>query len=624
MGRLIRSSEFDGANNLIQRIEQLYDKANRLEKQSWIIDGDSYSESYTYNDPVVGADASVRPQDGSLASVTTATGDRILYSYDSLKRLGGTTVENAAGEPLFRTGYSYKAGAETNQTTNQVLVYTTWDPNYSNILSYRYSYDAVGNITKIEDVTNTARTLAEYTYDELNQLTQEKIYNYNSNGTYTSTDTYVYTYDSAGNILTETKDNVIVKTYGYDNNDWKDLLTEQNGNLVIYEGQVYDSETDEIDGAPISGNPILYTIDDSACTLTWENGNQLTGIAVPNERAVGGALVTTYEYDADGIRTAKYVPTGLRGLKILHYYTTQNGKVVRESYSNNVLDFIYDVSGNPFAMRYSVDGGSTFDTFYYVLNLQGDVVAMLDEDGECVAQYTYNAWGEILTATGDMAGINPIRYRGYYYDTDMGLYYLQSRYYDPANHRFINDDSYLSTGQGILGCNMFAYCRNNPVTRSDSSGYSDKVDEDGDGDVWEIEKKGGGTSRSGNRDTSGDSYPGSSSQRNSSGGGSTTTGSGKAPSSGYKAPNGGGGVSDTRQVGDTTITFGHGGRHLEGSGIAVSQAHTAIANDVVNQPVSGAHVKYFDLIVGGYTLHYGARLLSANLINIGTYYLVFD
>ena len=86
LGRLIRSSEFDGANNLIQRIEQLYDKANRLEQQSWVIDGDSFSESYAYNDPTVGADASVRPKDGSLASVTTAKSD--FFGIDSFRSCG--------------------------------------------------------------------------------------------------------------------------------------------------------------------------------------------------------------------------------------------------------------------------------------------------------------------------------------------------------------------------------------------------------------------------------------------------------------------------------------------------------------------------------------------------------
>ena len=118
-------------------------------------------------------------------------------------------------------------------------------------------------------------------------------------------------------------------------------------------------------------------------------------------------------------------------------------------------------------------------TYYYVLNLQGDVVGLIDENADFVAKYTYNAWGEILTSSGTMASINPLRYRGYYYDSETGFYYLQSRYYDPAMHRFINADSLASTGQGIVGTNMYAYCLNNPVRRIDVSGtYSI-------GDIWE-------------------------------------------------------------------------------------------------------------------------------------------
>ena len=88
---------------------------------------------------------------------------------------------------------------------------------------------------------------------------------------------------------------------------------------------------------------------------------------------------------------------------------------------------------------------------------------LITADGTTAAEYSYNAWGKLLSATGSMAEINPIRYRGYYYDTETGLYYLQSRYYDPEIGRFISPDSYASTGQGILGTNMFAYCGNNPV-----------------------------------------------------------------------------------------------------------------------------------------------------------------
>ena len=93
-------------------------------------------------------------------------------------------------------------------------------------------------------------------------------------------------------------------------------------------------------------------------------------------------------------------------------------------------------------------------------------------DGLCVdSYYTYNAWGELTYSSGSMAEINPLRYRGYYYDTETGFYYLQSRYYDPVTHRFINADSIASTGQGFAGTNMFAYCNNSPVMYSDHTGH---------------------------------------------------------------------------------------------------------------------------------------------------------
>ena len=95
---------------------------------------------------------------------------------------------------------------------------------------------------------------------------------------------------------------------------------------------------------------------------------------------------------------------------------------------------------------------------------------LVDTSGTIVAAYTYDPYGNILTATGDLAQINPLRYRGYYYDTELGMYYLNSRYYDPKVGRFINADDYVSTGQGILGNNMFAYCGNNPTARKDPDG----------------------------------------------------------------------------------------------------------------------------------------------------------
>ena len=158
---------------------------------------------------------------------------------------------------------------------------------------------------------------------------------------------------------------------------------------------------------------------------------------------------------------------------VTHEYLTQSGKVMRETVTTNqtvtaVMDFVYDESGKPFAMIDQLSAQPK--TYYYVLNLQGDVVKLIDQDGAVAAAYAYDAWGNILSSSGSMAETNPLRYRGYYYDSETGFYYLQSRYYDPANHRFINADSYASTGQGFVGTNMFAYCNNNPVNREDLTG----------------------------------------------------------------------------------------------------------------------------------------------------------
>ena len=172
-----------------------------------------------------------------------------------------------------------------------------------------------------------------------------------------------------------------------------------------------------------------------------------------------------------GVRSSKTVGS------TTYKYDTLSGKIMRQTWDDQVIDFIYDESGKPYAMLYDNT------TYYYVLNVQGDVVGLLNSIGVLIAEYSYDPWGKLLNIKtwGDLPGedewylsvaeVNPLRYRGYYYDTETGFYYLQTRYYDPAIGRFINADEFATTNVvGLLSSNMFAYCENNPVNRSDVNG----------------------------------------------------------------------------------------------------------------------------------------------------------
>ena len=164
------------------------------------------------------------------------------------------------------------------------------------------------------------------------------------------------------------------------------------------------------------------------------------------------------EYNTSGIRTKRTSDDKT------YSYIYAGDKLMRMTVGNDVLDFSYDVNGTPLTMTYN---GTVY---YYITNLQGDVMKLERADGGSGAQYAYDAWGNIIAIMGTLAELNPLRYRGYVYDQETGFYYLQSRYYDPAVGRFISADNFASTGQGIVGHNMFAYCNNNPAACVDGDG----------------------------------------------------------------------------------------------------------------------------------------------------------
>ncbi len=256
-----------------------------------------------------------------------------------------------------------------------------------------------------------------------------------------------------------------MSTYGYNNSEWPDLLTSFNGQEITYDA---------------SGNPLNYRGNRG---MAW-NGRQLSDIFFEYTTD----LKISFVYDADGRRTEKiYRPASNAEFKTEYYYNGDT--LIGESYRIRINDetvqksksiFLYDASGTVYGIEYYLNDATTPTKIrYLVRNLQGDVIGEYDETGAITATYTYDDWGKILSCTGDVndAGVgglvNPFRYRGYYYDSETGYYYLNSRYYDPETGRFLNADSLVSTSD-LTGLNMFAYCGNNPVNMSDSSGQLPK------------------------------------------------------------------------------------------------------------------------------------------------------
>ena len=149
----------------------------------------------------------------------------------------------------------------------------------------------------------------------------------------------------------------------------------------------------------------------------------------------------------------------------------------------HVIVYLYDESGAPIGMQYRTSeyAWREFDNYFFEKNLFGDIVAIYNEAGNKIGSYKYDAWGACTMSVESTAStlekkvvrtLNPFRYRGYYFDTETGFYYLQSRYYNPQWGRFLNADGYINANGDLIGFNMYAYCSNNPVMYTDPTGES--------------------------------------------------------------------------------------------------------------------------------------------------------
>ena len=370
---------------------------------------------------------------------------KVSYDYDNFYRTSKKVLLNT-GYAL-NTAYSWRQGTDSNHTSYMPSGQTETLKDASNntvaTTSLSYTYDVLGNI---ETVSEGGIQRQKYYYDSLNQLIREDnldlnktiVYSYDLGGNITSTAEYAY---QTGATVTGTP--TITNSYTYSDSNWKDNLTAYNGNSISYDA---------------IGNPLSYY---NGFSFTWQKGRQLV-------TASNGSATVTYTYNNDGYRTSKTVNGTTTD------YTLEGSKVLIEKTGSDYVWYYYDAAGAPVAMA----TGSGPSLYIYRKNLQGDITGIYSgTTGTLLVSYVYDAWGKVTatnvagtTESATVLARNPYLYRGYRYDAETGLYYLNSRYYDPETGRFINADGTVSTEQGILSANMFAYCENNPVNRIDPAG----------------------------------------------------------------------------------------------------------------------------------------------------------
>ena len=497
--RLIRVVETDGNNVVKHDFSWTYDAKDNVTALTESISGKSFSYTYAYDDDS-------RPTSFGYGDVTKQ------ITYDGHGRSSGTTVKNGS-RTVLGTGYAYRDVDSTYTTTQVKSVTNSYGGKTAN---FNYTYDANGNILSV-----SGAQVVTYEYDDLGQLITETI------GTGDDQVIIRYTYDNGGNLIKKVReytteapepeptpepepeptpvpepepepepdptptptptptpiptptptpeptpkpsrepipinppvtptpsimslgdsdtavnssDRVTVQEetlYTYGDAEWGDLLTAYDGEEITYDG---------------IGNPLSYR----GWTMNWQGGRQLASMTK-------GSDTLSFVYNESGLRTSKTVNG------VTHSYVWQGSKLAADITDAYALYFHYDSSGEVIGFTRTANGADT--EYFYVKNLQGDILKVITATGTEAATYTYDAWGKLLTSSGDLADINPLRYRGYFYDTETSLYYLKSRYYNPEVGRFINPDVFATTDvDGVLSANMFAYCENNPVINEDPTG----------------------------------------------------------------------------------------------------------------------------------------------------------
>jgi len=419
--RVYSLSSSNENNSFLYSYNNVFDGNNRVTKSTVAIKGKSVSVPYSYTNLSNGNTSvqSVWDNNKSYTVEYDENGNTISRSFlsetpwtESINYdVNGNITTYIAGEDQY--DYTY------NSSGNVISLMK------NNVLQQSYVYDTDGQLIR-ENNLDTNKTIL-YSYDGYGNILQKKEYAYTTEAVGAVTSTVNYAYDSS----------------------WKDKLTSYNGQLISYDS---------------IGNPTVYC----GATTSWV-GRQLNSYSKGN-------VSVSYKYNSDGLRTQKIV----NGTAYEYYYV--NDRLVFEKCGDIYEHFYcYDNNGRLIKVK-RVDLTSGLESNYFVVtNLQGDVIGLLNENGIVIAKYTYDSWGLPVSVTDSngmvldcnhIANQLSIRYRSYYYDSETGLYYLQSRYYDPETGRMLNVDdvNYIGTQNTIVSYNAFVYCDNNPINHYDLCG----------------------------------------------------------------------------------------------------------------------------------------------------------
>ena len=371
-GRLIRQT---GSNNTEFALG--YDDSGSVASLAFTKNNSTASKTtYSYNKPSGLVDE---------IKLDSMGGGTVKYSYDAMNRVTQTYhTTKSSYYPKFRAGYTYAGGAGGSKT-GLVSEINYSKRTFLGIEDYgtlSYTYNANGNIATISvSINGSNYPFMNYAYDGLNQLTREDnewinksyVYAYNTDGNITSKKEYAYT---TGTLGTATK----TVSYAYGDANWKDKLTNFNGKAITY---------DQI------GNPLTY----DGYAYTWQKGRQLKSVA-------GNGKNLSFAYNQDGRRTKKVSGSATTA------YDWCGGLLMRQSGGGVTLNFSYDANGRAIGFKYN--GNS----YYYMYNLQGDVVSLYNSTADIVCNYVYDAWGNIVeirdgdwnivTSSSHITNINPI------------------------------------------------------------------------------------------------------------------------------------------------------------------------------------------------------------------------